>query len=318
MVKKRNSRRPTLGEEERAKKRAAERELAVKAIEQLRSSKGWQRWLSVRRRFHRYSFWNQLLIALQCPEASYVTGFRRWLDLGYAVRKGEHGIRIWAPCPPSKEKIRQWKEKGADSEAKPRTFFRLVAVFDRSQVDPLPEFPGGPADLESPASQPITGDGLAHLLDPLSRLAGSIGYAFKVEEIDGRAEGLCHRGEKWIAVEEVGEGFSPNAQIAVGVHELAHALVVVDRQEDDPKLRRGQEEVVVECVAFTVCASLGLDTSGSSIPYMTGWSKGDEIERYAGLIDRLARRIEDTLREVEAPQEEDNAREAMPEVALAA
>jgi hypothetical protein len=61
---------------------------------------------------------------------------------------------------------------------------------------------------------------------------------------------------------------------------------------------------VVECVAFTVCASLGLDISGSSIPYMTGWSKGDEVERYAELIDRLARRIEDALLEVESPQDD--------------
>ncbi len=317
MAKRRSSRRRTLSEEERAEKRAAERELAAKAIEELRSSEGWQRWLTVRRRFHRYSFWNQVLIALQCPEASYVTGFRRWLELGYSVRKGEHGIRIWAPCPPSKKKVKQWEKEGGDPHDRPRTFFRLVAVFDRSQVDPLPEFPGGPADLAPPASQPITGDGLAHLLDPLSRLAGSIGYAFRVETIDGRAEGLCHRGEEWIAVEEVREGFSPNAQIATGIHELAHALVVIDSQKDDPKLTRAQEEVVVECVAFTVCASLGFDTSGSSIPYMTGWSEGDEVGRYAALIDRLARRIEDALLEVEPPQDERGGEADIPALAAA-
>lgn len=28
---------------------------------------------------------------------------------------------------------------------------------------------------------------------------------------------------------------------------------------------------------------------------MTGWSKDDEVERYAQLIDRLARRIEEVL-----------------------
>jgi len=318
MAKRRSSPRHAPSEEERAEKRAAERELAAKAIEELRSSEGWQRWLSVRRRFHRYSLRNQLLIALQFPEATFVTGFRRWLELGYAVRKGEHGIRIAAPCPPSKEKICKWKAEGANPDDKPRTFFRHVSVFDRSQVDPLPEFPGGPVDLDPLASQPTSGDSLAHLLGPLKLLAGSIGYAFRVEAVKGRAEGQCDRDQKWIAVEEVGEDFSPNAQIAVGVHELAHALVVVDRQEGDPKLRYGQEEVVVECVAYTVCATLGLDTSSSSIPYMTGWSKGDEIERYAGLIDRLARRIEDTLLEVEPPQEGGENQEAVEEMALAA
>jgi hypothetical protein len=33
------------------------------------------------------------------PEASCVRGFKDWLDAGRAVRKGEHGIRIFAPRP---------------------------------------------------------------------------------------------------------------------------------------------------------------------------------------------------------------------------
>ena len=70
-----------LTQEERAAKRAAERELMVAAIEQLRSSEGWQRWLRVRRHFHSYSLHNQLLIASQRPEATFVAGFRRWLTL---------------------------------------------------------------------------------------------------------------------------------------------------------------------------------------------------------------------------------------------
>jgi antirestriction protein ArdC len=319
MPKARSSRRRALTDEERAEKRAAERELMAKAIEELRSSEGWKRWLSVRRHFHSYSLHNQLLISGQCPEATRVAGFRSWLDLGYAVRKGERSIRIWAPCPPSKKKLEQWRKEGADPETKPRTFFRLVPVFDRSQVDPLPEFPGGPVNLEPPPSQPIAGDGLAHLLEPLGRFAASIGYAFEVKAIPGGAQGKCDRGERRIAVEEAGGDFSPNAQIAVGVHELAHALVLVDRQEGDPKLRYGQEEVVVECVAYTVCASLGLDISGSSVPYMTGWSKGDEVERYVDLIDRLARRLEDALLDADQEPEGKGAeRASVPDVPIAA
>lgn len=298
----RGKRRRSLTDEERAERRAAERERMAEAIEQLRGSDGWQRWLRVRRHFHRYSFPNQLLIALQCPEATCVAGFRKWLDLGYAVRKGEHGIRIWAPCSPSKKKIRKWKEDGADPLQKPRTHFRLAAVFDRVQVDPLPGFPGGPCDLEPPAMEPVAGDSLAHLLEPLRSFAASIGYGFQVEAIAGAAEGWCDRKEKTIAVEEVGEDFSANAQIAAVIHECAHALVVDERQDDDPILRRGEEEVVVECVAYTVCATAGLDTSGSAVPYMTSWSKDDEVERYARLIDRLARRLEDVV--LEAVEEE--------------
>jgi antirestriction protein ArdC len=81
---------------------------------------------------------NQLLIANQCPEAARVAGSRAWLALGYGVRRGERGIQIWAPCPPSKRQLAEWRQSGANPNEKPPTYFKLVAVFDRSQVDPLP------------------------------------------------------------------------------------------------------------------------------------------------------------------------------------
>ena len=63
-------------------------------------------------------------------------------------------------------------------------------------------------------------------------------------------------------------------------------------------LAYAEEELVVESVAYTVCGSLGLDTSGYSIPYLASWSEIatlETIESVAHLIDRLARRIEDAV-----------------------
>lgn len=291
---KRNKNRRALTEEERAEKRAAERELMAAAVDNLRSSEGWQRWLRLRRHFHTYSFGNQLLVAFQRPEATRVAGFRKWLDLGYAVRKGEKGIRIYAPCPPSKAALVRWRREGADPDKKPKTYFRMVSVFDRSQVDPLPEFPGGVVELDPP-TEPIEGSSLARFLLPLQGFAGSIGYSFAIEPIRGAADGFCDRDKKRVVVRPVAEDFSPNAQVSTAVHEDSHALIGADRQDDDPKLTRGQEEVVVECVAYSICSTLGLDTSASAVPYMASWGKGDDIERYAALIDRVASRIEDAL-----------------------
>ncbi len=186
----RTKRRRALSDEERAERRAAERKLMEQAIDQLRSSEGWQHWLRVRRHFHSYSFHNQLLIAYQRPGATRVAGFRRWLALGYAVRKGERGLSIWAPCPPSKKKLRAWREAGANPDERPQTYFRMVKVFDRAQVDPLPEFPGGPVALDPPI-EPIEGDSLAGLFEPLARFATSIGYTVAVEEIPGSALDYC-------------------------------------------------------------------------------------------------------------------------------
>jgi hypothetical protein len=68
-------------EAERQARRAADRQRAAAAVEALTSSDGWQAWLRTRSRFHNYSFTNQLLIAMQCPGATHVTGFRKWYEL---------------------------------------------------------------------------------------------------------------------------------------------------------------------------------------------------------------------------------------------
>jgi antirestriction protein ArdC len=291
------TKRPPLSDEERAERRAAEREQMRKAVEALRTSEGWQHWQRVRRHFHDYSFHNQLLIAMQCPEATRVAGFRKWLEIGWCVCKGEKAIRIWAPCPPSKKQVKQWREAGAKPGEEPRTYFRLVPVFDASQVAPLPDFPGGPIPLEPPR-EPIAGDGLADRVPHLIGLADSLELEVAIEKVPGTALGYHEPATGRIVVEGVSPEFSANAQVSVLVHEIAHALVRLDRRDDDPKLDYASEEVVVESVAYSVCVSLGLDSGGSAVPYVAGWAEGaggDPIEAYAELIDRLARRIEEVV-----------------------
>ena len=156
-----------LTEEERAQKRAADREYVQQAVEALRTSDGWRRWLATRAVFHRYSLTNQLLIAMQRPTAVRVAGFRKWLQLGYCVRKGEKAIRIWAPCPPSAKKIQAWKDAGAKPDERPRTFFKLTSVFADDQVQELPP-PAVPQPISCPIRQ-LEGDDLAECLPALAR-----------------------------------------------------------------------------------------------------------------------------------------------------
>ena len=289
----RRIRRP-LTDEEKAARRAAERELVKRSVEQLRSSEGWQAWLRSRSHFHRYSLTNQLLIAVQHPTATSVGSFKRWREGGYKVMKGEHGIRIWAPCPPSNAAIQKWKEEGADPDEAPRTFFKLVPVFAQDQVEALPS-PAEPIPLEPPVAD-VEGESLAGLFTPLSALAGEIGFSVDLEEsVRGGALGYCAPAAKKIGIS--GE-LSGNGRVKTLVHEVAHALVRTDRQDDDPKMSYAQEELVVESVAMSVCGGLGLDTTGYSIPYLTSWSEGTGIEfleQVAGLTNRLANRIEASI-----------------------
>lgn len=126
------------------------------------------------------------------------------------------------------------------------------------------------------------------------------------EPIPGPASGFYEHERDRIVIDADAE-VSGNSELKTLVHELSHALVRRERLEGDPTLSYPEEEVIVECVAYTVCSSLGLDTAGYSVPYMTSWSEGGEIERYAALIDRLAGRLEDAALAAGAPDRDEEA-----------
>jgi antirestriction protein ArdC len=290
-------------EEERDERREQERQLVAQAVAELKSSDGWQRWLATRSRFHRYSFGNQMLIAFQRPTAEHVAVFRKWLELGYCVRKGEHGIRIWAPIPPSKAKVERFEQARKEASSalrtelegeRPRTAFRLVAVFAQDQVEELPP-PAVPAPLSVPIAD-VDGDTLADRLPQLIGFAETIGSAVRFEDLGRASRHGCYMpADKSIVI---GTGRSPNQQVKTLIHELGHALVRADKQDSDPTLDYAQEELVVESVAFSVAGVIGLDTSSYSLPYLAAWSEHSDIaviEQTAKLVNRLANRLEDAL-----------------------
>jgi len=284
----------TLTDQERQARREADRQRTREAVEALRASDGWQQWLRLRHHFHSYSLTNQLLIALAMPHATRVAGFRAWLKLGYCVRRGEHAvIRIWMPIPPSKKQLAAWEVAGDDPNNQPRVRYKLGPVWDRSQIEPLPP-PAKPIPLDPPISEP-EGDSLAWTVPHLTALTEDLGCSLVIERHpDGR--GGCFIPDRRII--SLNETNSINHQVKTFVHELAHALTHLTDPER-PALTYAQEELVVESIALTVVGGLGLNTSGYSIPYLTSWSNEEDsldiVETCAGLIDRLAKRIEDAI-----------------------
>ncbi len=193
--------------------------------------------------------------------------------------------------PPSQAKLEAWRAAGSPPENRPRTGFKLTAVFAQDQVAELPP-PAVPQPLSCPIRE-LEGEDLAPVLPALIALAHEIGCAVALASIDGDARGYYQPASKKIVIDD---RQPVNSQVATLVHELGHALVRAERQDSDPKLDYASEELVVESVAFTVVrSSLGIDADAASIPYLAAWAESADIsviERMAGLIDRIARRIE--------------------------
>ena len=86
------------------------------------------------------SLCNQMLIALQLPQASVLGGFRQWIKQGRAVRKGEHGAMIW--CPTGARNADGSPESPANGNETPQgeaadLRFIIGTVFDVSQTQEL-------------------------------------------------------------------------------------------------------------------------------------------------------------------------------------
>jgi antirestriction protein ArdC len=250
------------------------------------SSEALVKYLDTLSRFHRYSFSNCLLIAIQRPDATHFAGFQRWKRLGRYVKKGEKGIFILAPV------IRRLKESEDDADASindcsrsPQRIsgFRAVHVFDISQTEgkDLPQF-----------SQ-ITGDPG----EKLQRLASVIqgrGIELTYQENLGGADGRSEGGKITVltcmpAAEEFG----------VLAHELAHELL--HRSERRKETTRTIRELEAEAISFVVSKAAGLDGISRSADYIQLYSGDNELLRQS--LDQIQNFASMIIEELLSPPE---------------
>ena len=232
------------------------------------------RYLDLLSRFHRYSFNNVLLIAVQHPDATHVAGFHTWRKLGRCVRKGEHGIGILAPMI-----YRQKNEANHPSDDSAESLalagFRVVHVFDVSQTDgdDLPELAtiqGDPGDRLSRLEEAIRGTGI------------EIEYGFA-----GYGALGASTGGKIIIQPDL----PPAETFGILVHEFSHEIL---HQQSGRKkeLSRAARETEAEAVAHVVCRACGLDPSTSSSDYIH-LSHGDArtLSQSLDIVQKTATRI---------------------------
>ena len=243
------------------------------SLQELVTSEDWQRALSVAARFHDYSFANTQLIWAQSHARgvtpSRVAGYRTWQQLGRQVRRGERGLQILAPL------TRKITPENGEDEERRVVGFRVVHVFDLAQTDgePLPEV----------TAVLVEGDLPAHW-DRIGELITEAGFGLQVADVDrlGEANGITD----WQQRDVIVRAGLPGAQrFKTAVHELAHIRLHEPTTEGRPNCR-GIVEVEAESVAYMVCAALGIDSTGYSLPYVASWSGGD-VDKVAATANRV-------------------------------
>lgn len=252
----------------------------------LTDSDGWKRNLAMQGRLHKYSFGNVLLIGSQMPDATYVAGYKAWLELGRFVRKGEHGLKILVPYVFKKDKASDDSEEAADTYVR----FGVGHVFDISQTD----------GEEITTWQYAQGDDAtaAAGLAKLETYAQSLGYTIDRSAEPGTVRGHCDHKAKRIVLEAELDVVN---QASVLAHELAHALL--HDGITDYTANRGLYEVEAESVAYVVVTGLGLNADSCSLPYVASWSTrttdGDAGKAVRALGERVHKTAATLLTAVE-------------------
>lgn len=250
---------------------------------ELVTSEDWAAMLETAAKFHRYSFRNVLLIAMQRPDATRVAGYNAWKGLGRQVRKGEKGIAILAPMT---YRATRENQAGEVEETRVVRGFRVVHVFDLAQTEG--------EEVADVRPELLEGEGSSLAWGAVEALVKDLGYIVYRYIPEGGANGFCdHEGRRIVVRDDV----SGLQALKTLIHEAAHATMHAAAEE---RSTRDVLEVEAESVAYVVCSALGLDTSGYSLPYVARWANGDLklVSQTADRVVKAAGRILDALESV--------------------
>jgi len=265
--------------------------MLIEGISQYQSSDDWKNLLDFISIQHNYSFHNLVLIMLQKPDATFVAGYKKWLKYGRHVKKGEHGIMIWAP---RLKKVRQVKkeivvevdpvtgeeiEKEVDVEYYTNVLvgFFPVYVFDVSQTEgrPLPRLTH---EVTSELPDDLKYD---IFVSVCQNIADENDFTLKFEPILGSTHGYMNPVTRAIVIDNT---YNYQSQIKTMIHEFTHMFLFLDGYThgdasdiDNRVLTYNDEEVIVESVAYIVSKYLGLDTSEYSFRYISSYGGNPEL-----------------------------------------
>jgi hypothetical protein len=211
--------------------------------------------------FYRYSERNITLIYSQKRDAQYIQSFPAWKKMGYSVKRGETGLKIWVPVKvtllningnnvPLSEATKEQKEayRKGDIEGKVISRFKIGTVFDIGQTTFPPEdYPklfsvGYPSELHEDLCK-----GVADFAKDV------IHCDVKYEDLSSATlRGFYSRDLNQIVINSSLKG---TQKLSTLCHELGHAL----RHNTVSKLSTHGKELEADAVSVMIESGLGLE-----------------------------------------------------------
>ena len=269
------------------------------SITEFMDSEKYKSFLQKMAQFHSYSLNNQLLIAIQKPDATVCASYAGWRAQNRQVRKGEKGSKIICPAP---YKVSYLKDKIDPATGQPElladgtpkkekaektiTYFKIGHTFDVSQTEgePLPEI-----------MHPLDGSLDKQQQKVLDSILSMSPVPVTFEPIPGSANGFYSLAEKRIVVDA---SLSEQHKLKTLIHEISHAMLHDTSIPDAPK-DASTREVQAESIAYVVSSFFGLDTSDYSFGYIAGWSSGKEVKELKSSLEVIRNTSNDIITKAE-------------------
>ena len=299
-------------------------------LKEIRTSEQYKEWLNSMSKFTNYSVGNQIMIALQNPDATLVAGKAMWYK-NFKRKLNHNAVGLYIKAPRIKEKIKatpeqiqQISEGKLDEKTLPKIKviegFFLTKVYDISETN-------GPELPKAPVHQ-LTGDVENYELfkSAIIEAAKPSEVLFVPEsELPPNANGCFVHSTKEIKVRD---NMSPEQTIKTMLHEVAHSKMhdidlEINQEVTKPKALK---EFEAESAAYILCQKYGIDSSDYSFGYVAGWSQNlssAEMEKSlmttASAASQISKKIDDFFES--SPQLEQQASSGgtkmqMPEISL--
>lgn len=275
-------------------------------------------------KFHEYSFGNQMLIWIQRPDASYVSGFKQWMEKGRQVVKWDRPIHITRPqankrqmtpgeiaaLPPEQRgnTIRQWMS------------FKPAQVYDISDTAPIAGWKSkegnGPFEPPPLKTEPNEiEEQITQLVQAAVQFSQKLGINVDLQkELDKDTGG--YSAGKEIAINKTFQGINQFGTLA---HEMAHEIL--HRQDDQKtpiKESKQNKEIDAETAAYIVLKHYGYESKDAP-NYLALWrGTGDLVRARRNNISKAVKIIVDGIDKEMGNVikfDEENAAEAPPAAA---